>query len=337
MIGFRVDANENIASGHMVRCITIAKEFSRFGQESLFYLAEDKETWRLKSSGIQYKILNSNWKKTDEEIEKLVDNIINDCIEWLFVDSYQVDNEYLTYLNNFCKVIYMDDMALCNYNIFAVIHYGLFDRKYVERYEDTNTLCLTGPQFIPLREEFYDDSYKINREKSILVTTGGTDKYGVTLKFLKCFAKNDLFRDYEVYAIIGSMNEYEKDIMDFAQKEKRIYILKNINNISYYMKKCEFAVSAGGTTLYELCACKTPTICFSFADNQYEFAKRMETDNIMLFAGDPRYNKEIDEKIMECLVKMKKDLVLKHRCIHNMESLIDGKGVTRIVKRILEI
>lgn len=34
------------------------------------------------------------------------------------------------------------------------------------------------------------------------------------------------------------------------------------------MQKADIAISAGGFTLYELCACGTPTITYCMADNQ---------------------------------------------------------------------
>lgn len=335
MIGFRVDANENIASGHIVRCITIAREFVKLGQECVFYLAEDKETWRLDEQNFKYTILNSEWNNLNNEREKLKNIIINDELKWLIVDSYQADSEYLAYLNNYCKVAYIDDMALFKCDISAVIHYGLQDNEYDKKYIGTRTLCLSGTEYIPLREEFSNNNQNIRRNKSILVTTGATDKYDVTQSFLNKFIDEEIFGKYDVYVIIGSMNMYEEDIRKFAKSHSRIHMLKNISNISQYMKKCEYAVSAGGTTLYELCACNTPTVCFSFADNQYEFAKRMEKEELMLYAGDPRFNGNIGGNIVNCLIKMKNDFKLVVRNKDNMRKLIDGNGASRIADILL--
>ena len=49
MIGFRVDANEQIATGHLMRCMAIAKGFQRRGEDVVFFLAEEKETERLEA------------------------------------------------------------------------------------------------------------------------------------------------------------------------------------------------------------------------------------------------------------------------------------------------
>lgn len=336
MIGFRVDANENIASGHIVRCITIAKEFVNHGYKCIFYLAEDKETWRLRENGLQYRILDSDWKNLYFEIKKMRGYIKQDSIEWLIVDSYQANSKYLKNLNELCKVAYMDDMGTYKYKISAVIHYGLPDSSYEKKYEKTHTLCLSGPRFIPLREEFNDENKKYKREKSILITTGGTDKYCITLEVLKKLVKNNTFKDYDIYTVIGSMNVFEKNILDFSKNEPRIHVLKNINNMSLYMKKSEFAISAGGTTLYELCACMTPTVCFSFADNQYEFAKSMEREGMMLYAGDPRFDDKISESIINCLVKFKENKLLINNCIYCMKKILDGRGARRIVDMLLK-
>ena len=50
MIGFRVDANEVIATGHLMRCISIALECKKRGQQCIFFMAEDKETEQLRKA-----------------------------------------------------------------------------------------------------------------------------------------------------------------------------------------------------------------------------------------------------------------------------------------------
>ena len=54
------------------------------------------------------------------------------------------------------------------------------------------------------------------------------------------------------------------------------------------MKKADIAISAGGTTLYELCACGTPTISYSFADNQLDNVEQFQKDELIDYAGDVR-------------------------------------------------
>ena len=59
LIGFRVDANEMIATGHLMRCITMAREFLKNGEECLFFLAEEKETRRLEENGFDYQVIQT--------------------------------------------------------------------------------------------------------------------------------------------------------------------------------------------------------------------------------------------------------------------------------------
>ena len=40
-IGIRVDANEIVATGHVMRCLAIAEELRKIGQELLFISADD--------------------------------------------------------------------------------------------------------------------------------------------------------------------------------------------------------------------------------------------------------------------------------------------------------
>lgn len=332
MIGFRVDANEKIATGHMMRCIAIATECRRRGQECLFILAEDKETQRLKERGFAYHILNTKWDDMETERDKMKQLLQEKKMDWLIVDSYQATASYLMLLNQLVPVLYIDDMAEENYFVSALLHYSQWpeDRSYQEMYSSQGIKLLAGMQYAPLREEFLQEVKEETREESILITTGGTDTYNVTEKVLKSLAENEEFKNYKVHVIVGSLNQNKEDLRQIEEKDARIRLHENVKNMGEFMRKCKYAVSAGGTTLYELCACKIPTVCFSFADNQEGFTTEMGSHCIMIYAGDARRNEKIGEKIVEGLLSFLNNPEKEKIYRENMGQLVDGMGTQRI-------
>ena len=116
-----------------------------------------------------------------------------------------------------------------------------------------------------------------------------------------------------------------------AERDTRIVLHENVKNMGDFMRKCRYAVSAGGTTLYELCACRIPTVCFSFAENQEKFTEEMGSHCIMLYAGDARKNTQIGETIVEGLLSFFKNPEKEKMYGERMGQLVDGKGTQRIV------
>lgn len=146
MIGFRVDANEQIATGHLVRCISIATELIKRGKKCIFFLAEEKETARLEAVGIPYVILHTDWRHMESEYDIFLPLLKKYPLKWLVVDSYQITTSYLATLNQQIPVLYLDDMETDTYPVSAVLHYGLrsdYD-AYFKRYLNTDTKVLAG-------------------------------------------------------------------------------------------------------------------------------------------------------------------------------------------------
>lgn len=333
MIGFRVDANEKIATGHMMRCIAIAQKCISLGEKCIFFLAEEKETDRLKEKNIPYRVLNTKWDDMESE-EMIMKQIIEEeKLDWLVVDSYQATVSYLAYLEQFVSVLYIDDMAEEIYPVSAVLHYSQWQEEcgYTENYRERKTRVLAGMQYAPLREEFSRKENQITeREKSILITTGGTDPYNVTGSLLRICCTRKELEDYKFHVIVGNMNQHESELKKLAVQDLRICLHKNIKNMSDYMQKCQVAVSAGGTTLYELCACKIPTVCFSFADNQRDFVEAMGKQRIMICAGDVRDGGEIENEILKGVLFFAEQETVREEYSDRMSRLIDGQGSARI-------
>ena len=332
MIGFRVDANEVIATGHLMRCISIALECKKRGQQCIFFMAEDKETERLRKAGFQYYILNSDWKNLDNEISEFQKILENYKLNYLVVDSYQATAGYLAALEEIQPVCYIDDLKREVYDVSVVIHYisPYKSSSYEEMYKNTHTQLLNNMKYAPLRPEFHYKKGQIIREKSILITTGGTDFFNVAGKVAALCQDSMQIKSYKIHIIVGSMNQYETELEQLAEKYTNIILHKNITNMSDYMRLCEVAVSAGGTTLLELCACKIPTVCFSFADNQVKFANDMGKIGAVKYVGDARKIEDIESKIVKQLLIFIKNEEERKKYADCMGKLIDGHGTERI-------
>lgn len=339
MIGFRVDANEYVATGHLMRCISIALQCEKLGEKCIFLMAEEKGIQYLQDRGISYRILHTQWNCMDTEIDVMKKVIQEEELKWLVVDSYQVSASYLAVLQQLVPVLYVDDLQKEMYSSAAILCYIKWPENvlYRTQYADAGVQVLAGMQYAPLREEFCMEDIEREREKSILITTGGTDTYNVSGRVLKYCLGQLEFAEYHFHVIVGSMNENEPELQSMAERNPRIRLHKNVSRMSNYMRSCRYAVSAGGTTMLELCACKIPTVCFSFADNQSEFVQDMDRKQIMLFAGDARVYGDIEKRIGSRLLEYIKNPALAAAYAEHMANLVDGSGSRRVAEFLLGI
>lgn len=106
MIYFRADANAEIASGHVMRCITIALECKKRNHEVKFLIADNEATILLENYGLEYIVLNSDWKNPITELDTM-SNILNRQRDIVIIDSYLVTNEYIRQLNDLSHIVYL--------------------------------------------------------------------------------------------------------------------------------------------------------------------------------------------------------------------------------------
>lgn len=285
----------------------------------------------------------------------------------ILVDSYYVTEKYLAALKKRITTIYMDDIYAFSYPVDMLINYNIYGEEmgYEKDAAFADTKLLLGTEYVPLREEFSAGAgYVQSRKKlllgaenvmpeterllqtagqgrtaancGILITTGGSDSFNLAGQLLMEAMKYDALKEKEYHVVSGSLNPHIGELQDLAQKHENIHIHCNVTNMAELMAESEVALSAGGSTLYELCAMGVPVIAFSFAENQERLVQTFVKRGIAQYGGNYRTdgNKMIQNTIagLETLLE---DENLRSEYRKKARTLVDGKGADRIAEAIL--
>lgn len=342
MIYIRADANELIGTGHVMRCLSIAEKIRSSGEEAYFITADKRSVQMIESKGFEVICLDSVWDNLESETDKLIKIISSKKIEILLIDTYYVTFDYLSEIKKHTKTAYIDDLHKFAYPVDLLINYNIYADKidYSDIYGGKNMPKLAlGCEYVPLRKEFCGVEKHINRTvENILITTGGTDNYNVTGSLIEDFKTKKWFFDIDFYFVLGRFNKNIDTLKNAYGKYENTHFLVNIPDMDKYMKMCDIAVTAGGTTTYELCACGIPSVMYTLADNQLEIAKTVSDKKIIPWAGDVRDNpQKCADKINSHIETLCGNYSLRCEVSKKMQDICDGHGCERIVKLLIEL
>ena len=270
MIFIRADANEKIGTGHVMRCMAIADAMKQCGQQVCFLIADKEGSRLLKDRNQEYLVLNTDYTALEEELPVLRRIFREKRPDFLLVDSYYATPEYFREIRKDVPTGLLDDGVLTGYPVDVLINYNIFASDVLYRAAgETGTKYLLGPGYVPLRKEFTEVDYTV-REKAerVLITTGGSDQYNLGTKLLKSALAGPDTADLRYTVISGAFNTHLNELQELANRHENVRVCSNVGNMSELMRESDLAVSAGGSTMYELSAAGVPVICFSFVDNE---------------------------------------------------------------------
>lgn len=349
MVVIRADANSKIGMGHVMRCLSVADALVKRGEEVLFVTADDTPVPLLTKKGIPYRVLHTDYADMEAELPKLW-NALSELPQGsgaallqrntsILVDSYYVTEKYLAALKSRITTIYMDDIYAFSYPVDMLINYNIYGEEmgYEKDAAFADTKLLLGTEYVPLREEFSAaEQQRTAANCGILITTGGSDSFNLAGQLLMEAMKYDALKEKEYHVVSGRLNPHIGELQDLAQKHENIHIHCNVTNMAELMAESKVALSAGGSTLYELCAIGVPVIAFSFAENQERLVQTFVKRGIAQYGGNYRTdgNKMIQNTIagLETLLE---DENLRTEYRKKARTLVDGKGAGRIAEAIL--
>lgn len=397
MLAIRVDANEHIATGHVMRCAAIADEVSNLGEKVTFVTADDGILPFIKDYPVY--IMHTDYTCMESETDSLISFLKENKINRMLVDSYFVTASYFQKIRDagIC-VTYMDDLCEKAYPVDAVINYCPaapdmgYDRLYpnamMQDVTDSNrtgdpqkkaivtesvkqqsnavksTALYLGADYIPLRSQFKEarkgeeDRVALapDRHLGILVTTGGADNLGATDEIVRdllvfyrseggLIAPDEAGEEQErclsvvdgrvirLHIMAGKYYEPDTEISQLI-REGRVLLHRNIKNVAQLMSVCDIAISAAGSTLYELAAMGVIAADIIIADNQKPNAAWLDQNGYIPCMGDFRKDKAkcIDNIRHFLLENMKLSVMERSARKQKLMSLVDGHGAERVAR-----
>ena len=351
-VGFRVDGNAKIGMGHVMRTLALAGAFPA-DLELIFIVKEEAAVVKkLREFRQELKIITLPAEcSTGEELNRLHSIIKKEGIDILIIDSYSFDQDFLVELKNIAgRLVSIHDFAPFPFPSDIVINGNIYAPELAYESLEGNTRFLLGTEYLLLREEFSHLPERRLNEKArrILVTVGGGDPLNLTPKIIKAvdnidnycyknFTNKDEFKEeLELDVIIGPAFDNVDEIVAVVKEVKLAVRLHfNVQRISQLMLDADLAVSAGGSTLYEMAVTGTPAIAILQADNQIQAAETLAEKGtiINLGMGDGLETEDITESLIELI----NNNSLRKKMSERGQKLVDGKGAERCVKEIISL
>lgn len=335
---FRVDASITLGSGHLMRCLALAKALKKLGWHCIFACSSSSESIVRSLSGNGFDIIETRGK-ADKQATVLGD-VLPLGVSLLVVDHYQLDIEFEQTCRSWARtILVIDDLANRQHDADILI-----DQTHGRDMEDYVGLVprhckiFTGARYALLRPEFNevrtksltrrdDTKPRINR---VLVNFGGFDPDNVTSMVLA--GVRDSHLDAIVDVVLTSKAPNLNHVRREVERLSRGYLHVDIPDMARLMAQADLAIGAGGMTSWERCCLGLPALVVTIADNQEKINEELSTEGATEYLG--WYTDLEISKVSNAILQISSETEKLRSMSHISRSICDGKGVTRLVRSL---
>ncbi|BDQ33002.1 UDP-2,4-diacetamido-2,4,6-trideoxy-beta-L-altropyranose hydrolase [Pseudodesulfovibrio portus] len=324
----RADCSPTMGTGHVMRMIALGQAWQALGGDVRFEGRTEPLTGRLKAEGFDCVPLAVAHPAPEDAQALLAATSPND---WIVIDGYHFDTAYLkTIRDNGRRTLVVDDFFDRNeYPADIILNQNPDGPGYP--YDKDGPTLLLGTEYTMLRKDFQrPPALRAVPETaaSILVTLGGADPDNATGKVLEAINAVRM-SDLRVTIVAGAANPH---LDDLRERMKSLpcpcELLTNVGDMPALMAEADLAVSAGGTTSWELCYFGVPFIAVRIADNQQGVIRELDRHGAARCIDSGPSVGDIATNLEE--------LIHDRKARQAMQTagtlLVDGKGAMRVAR-----
>jgi UDP-2,4-diacetamido-2,4,6-trideoxy-beta-L-altropyranose hydrolase len=359
-IVFRLDANHIIGTGHLSRCLNLAKYFdTRIKNSKIFFfscqildgLPDHFYNYILNySSNNEIDPLDSNTWISDPLLDlKTSINYIKSLhqVDLLIIDHYAIDQRWEKPISEYVnKIMVIDDLAnrvhYCDYLLDATPQFTPEFNQYLESklIIKPTTKFLLGSRYALLHSQYAIEHNNLTKcndlKKTLTISFGGSDLHNQTIRILNLILENNVLLGFtKINVICGALSKFSlnllrKPLVTTSLGTCEIAIKSNLNPIEMIeiWKESYMCIGSSGVSSFERCCLGLPSIIITVAKNQEMIAKTLHHFGAVTYLG--RHDEVEDTLIVEETQKIMddRDLWMKRRKFGL--NLVDGNALNRI-------
>lgn len=335
----RADASTEIGSGHLMRCLALAQAWQETGGAVCFALAWPTPTLetRLQAEGMTVVHLTDIAVGSSADADATIALAQQRNVEWVVVDGYHFDAAYQRQIKQAgLSLLFIDDYAhASHYYADIVLNQNIYARAEMYASREPYTRLLLGTEYALLRREFWawrDWQRPISdKARKILVSLGGGDPDNMTLTVIQALQQlpDD---DWTAIVLVGGQNPHYHELATAVANDPRIQLRQNATNVPELMAWADIAVSASGSSSWELCFMGVPTLLIVLAENQRPIAKGLANQRAIIDMGWHRSLQPMH--IAQSLQLILSDLDKRQQFSQTGRRLVDSAGAKAVAMQL---
>ena len=329
----RADASQAIGTGHVMRCLALAKAWQGTGGQVCCLMAESIPALeeRLAREGVTVTRIAAA-PGTVSDAEQTVAEAHRLGAAWVVADGYRFEPDYIRKLKAAgLRVLFLDDDGRFDfYAADVVLNQNISANSAMYDKREPSTRLLMGSEYVLLRPEFLAEPR--DREhpatvRKVLVTMGGSDSENVTRKVLLALLRIET--NFEARIVVGSGNAWQDELQVLSSQRVGFQLERSPANMAPLMRWADMAISGAGGTCWELAYLGLPAIVIALSRDQQGIARGLAEHEVAASLG--WHANLSEERISEALNSLLSDLGRRRAMSEHGRKLVDGRGAERVV------
>ncbi|MFO7772810.1 MAG: NTP transferase domain-containing protein [Dehalococcoidia bacterium] len=324
---FRCDGDASLGLGHVYRCLALADELrDRHGLGVAFAIAQG-------TTGIDL-IRQADYPYEEQHGDDNEDAWLEGVIQRLLPDVLILDiRTDLTrrsvdrWRSAGILIVTLDDPGDRRLSADLAFYPPVPQVQRLDWTGFTGQLYV-GWEWVVLRQQFAHRGNRTNRQHPVvLVTMGGSDPAGLTLKAVK--ALDLLEEEFAAVLVLGPGFCHNEALDDVLRKVRRDFNLRhNVSDMWRLMREADLAVASFGMTAYELAAAGVPAVHLCLTDDHAEAASAFVQAGMAVSLGV--FTNVTDHSLAQAVRRLLSDVPARLRMASTARQQVDGEGTKRI-------
>ena len=339
-LAIRADSSENIGTGHIVRCVSLAKELRKSGIK-VYFISKNykgnilklvKKNKFLLTKLDQFLSIKEDISATSKILEKYK-------IDSLILDNYNLNSIWEKSIKKKLKKLIVISDSDKNHFCDILINYNILQnkKKYFLNNNKSATRVFFGLRYAILNDEYQKIKKKINikkKLKKINIFFGGFKESLELLEIVIDIMSSKALRRIKLDIIPGLNQKITKTINYKLNNRGNYNIHQNLPSLAKVIKNADLGIGCGGTANLERLCLGIPSVVFLAAKNQELLGNALAKKDFIIKVK--KKNNLINKKHLSSIIKkIYKNQSILEKYSKKNKLLVDGLGSKRIAGAIL--